>query len=278
MRSYPPAVRPVKTLRPRTPRAARAAEAPAVSAITLSVVVPIYNLSGALLDETFEELSTFRRRHGRNAELVLVDDGSGPETAARLESFAKRSAGVLLLRNEQNRGKGHAVARGLLESRGRLRVFTDADLAYPADEIDHIAATLEAGHDVAIACRVLPESRYVMSPAFFPYLYSRHVMSRIFNAAVRTTLIPDVLDSQAGLKGMTDAVARDVIPRLTISGFAFDVELLYCAHRRGYDIAQTPVLFRYDSEPSTMSFVRDAGSMLRDIARIRWNGALGRYA
>lgn len=278
MRSYPPAVRTVKTLRPRAPREVRTAHAPAASALALSVVVPVYNLAAPRLDEALEELSTFRRRHGHGAELILVDDGSEPGTVARLESFAKRAAGVVLLKNDGNRGKGFSVARGLLEARGRLRVFTDADLAYPADEIDHIAQTLEAGHDLAIACRVLPESRYLMSPAFFPYLYSRHVMSRIFNAAVRTALIPEILDSQAGLKGMTDVVARDVIPRLTISGFAFDVELLYAAHRRGYDIAQTPVFFRYDSEPSTMSFARDAGRMLRDIARIRWNGARGRYS
>ena len=255
----------------------RAAYAPAASSLTLSVVVPVYNLAGTLLDDSLDELATFRRRHGRGAELILVDDGSAAETAGRLEAFARKSPGVVLLRNERNQGKGFSVARGLLEAKGRLRVFTDADLAYPADEIDHIAATLEDGHDLAIACRVLPESRYLMSPAFFPYLYSRHVSSRIFNLAVRTALIPDVLDSQAGLKGMTDVVARDVIPRLTIPGFAFDVELLYAAHRRGYHIAQTPVFFRYDSEPTTTRFVRDSVRMLRDLAHIRWNGALGRY-
>ncbi len=73
-------------------------------------------------------------------------------------------------------------------------------------------------------------------------------------------------------------VALDILPRLTVQGFAFDVELLYIAHRRGYAIAQTPVFFRYDSEPTTMRFLHDTVEMTADLARIRWNGARGRYA
>src|SRR3989454_9380003 len=70
-------------------------------------------------------------------------------------------------------------------ARGASRVFTDADLASPVAEIAKIVHHLEGGSDVAIACRVLPESRYLMSPSFFSYLYTRHVLSRVFNRVVR---------------------------------------------------------------------------------------------
>ena len=88
----------------------------------------------------------------------------------------------------------------------------------PSDLDAWSARRLEQGSDVVIACRVYPESRYDISPAFFRYLYTRHVMSRVFNWAVRHTLLPEILDTQAGLKGFTAAAAETVFPRLTIAG------------------------------------------------------------
>ena len=242
----------------------------------LSVIVPVYN-GAERLPAALADLSEFLAGSEDPIEVVLVDDGSDRATADLLDAFAAKEKGARVLRNERNRGKGYSVARGLREARGRYRVFTDADLAYPMDEVLELLPVLQSGSDIVVACRVLPESRYLMSPAFFRYLFTRHLMSRFFNLLVRLFLIPGMLDSQAGLKGMTAEAVDDVIPRLTIDGFAFDVELLYVAHRRGLRVAQAPVFFRYDSEPSTVSFIADALRMIRDLASIRWNDVRGRY-
>jgi dolichyl-phosphate beta-glucosyltransferase len=162
-------------------------------------------------------------------------------------------------------------------ARGAYRVFTDADLAYPTTEIDKILDALRGGADVAVACRVLPDSRYLMSPTFFSYLYTRHVMSRLFNALVRWTLIPRVRDTQAGLKGFTAAAAELVFPRVTIPRFGFDVEALFIARKFGLSIEQVAVNFRYDEEPTTVRFVKDAAEMARDLGRIRTNEWRRRY-
>jgi dolichyl-phosphate beta-glucosyltransferase len=219
--------------------------------------------------------------HGSAAELIIVDDCSGPETIRVIGNFCaaveEQDTPVRVLRNDRNRGKGFSVARGMLAARGALRVFTDADLAYPAEEIDAILDALEKGHDVAIACRVLRESRYVMSPAFFPYLFTRHLLSRAYNAFVRRLLVKTVLDSQAGLKGFTRAATDVIFPRLTIHRFGFDVECLYIAQRQGLRLAQVPVTFRYDDEPTTVSFVRDGTRMITDLGRITLNAWRGRY-
>src|SRR5256884_1060929 len=163
-------------------------------------------------------------------------------------------------------------------ARGARRVFTDADLAYPVAEIDAMVRELDGGADVAIACRVLPESRYLMSPSFFHYLYTRHLMSRLFNRVVRVALLPGILDTQAGLKAFTARAAELIFPRLTVAGFGFDVELLYIARKHGLRVRQTAVQYRYDDEPSTVRFAADAAAMLRDLARIRWNDWRGGYA
>ena len=245
--------------------------------IHLSLVVPVRN-GADRLGPHLETLRGFLSAASRRTELILVDDHSEPTAAGLLAQFGREQRGVTVLRNEANRGKGFSVARGMQAARGAYRVFTDADLAYPVEEIGKIVRQLEDGSDMAIACRVLPESRYLMSPSFFHYLYTRHLMSRMFNRVVRVSLLPGILDTQAGLKGFTARAGDLVFPRLTIPGFGFDLEVLYIARRHGLRITQTAVHYRYDDEPSTVRFVTDAAGMLRDLLAIRWNDWRGRYA
>ena len=244
--------------------------------IRLSIVVPVLN-GADRLPATLRALTAYLCAAPYSTELVVVDVGSGGETPALLEQVARETAGVTLVRHARNLGKGRAVARGMLAAQGRYRVFTDADLAYPLDQVDRIVATLESGADVAVACRVLPESRYVISPSFFHYLYSRHLVSRAFNRLVRGTLLPGILDTQAGLKGFTAAAAERCFARLTIPRFGFDIELLLIARRQGLAVRQVPVAYRYDSEPSTVHFLRDGATMVADLVRVRWNDLRGRY-
>ena len=243
----------------------------------LSIVVPSYN-NADRLPASLRALKAFCHALPFSWELVIVDDCSPDPKATRLlREFAAAEPGVTLLRNEPNQGKGFSVARGCLAARGKYRVFTDVDLAYPPSEIRLILHELEQGADVAIACRVHPDSTYIMNVGFFHYLYTRHIMSRVFNLIVRTLLLRDVLDTQAGLKGFTANAAEIIFPRLTINRFGFDVECLFIAQQHDLEIVQTPITFRYDSEPSTMNFARDAMSMIQDLVHIRVGGFRGRY-
>jgi dolichyl-phosphate beta-glucosyltransferase len=242
----------------------------------LALVVPIYHCTGHL-ERTLDELSSFLDDGSRSSQLILVNDrGTQPGVTERLRRFATRD-GVTLLENDRNRGKGFSVARGMLSAAARYRVFTDADLAYPLSQVWNVVSALERGADIAIACRVLPQSEYLMSSSYLRYLYTRHVMSRAFNRLVRLTLLPGVLDTQAGLKGFTAKAASEVFSRVSIAGFGFDVECLYVARLLGLRVEQVPVRFRYESEPSTVRFLKDARTMAADVARIRWRGWRGAY-
>jgi dolichyl-phosphate beta-glucosyltransferase len=251
---------------------------PTTDVPALSLVIPVYDAAN-LLPATLEAVDHFLTHASSRVEVLFVDDCSSEvETQVMLEDFARRRGDVRVLRNSRNRGKGYSVARGMLAARGRYRVFTDVDLAYPLDQVDRIVHELARGADVAIACRVLPESRYLMSPTFFHYLYTRHLMSRAFNRVVRALLLPGILDTQAGLKGFTAAAAELCFGRSTIPGFGFDVECLYIAQAHGLVIEQTAVNFRYDDEPTTVRFARDGRRMLRDIWQVRTNAWRGQYA
>jgi glycosyltransferase involved in cell wall biosynthesis len=242
----------------------------------LSIVIPTWN-GGDQLSATLTHLGDFRSRLQFQTEIVIVDDCSERSTARIAGDFADDNELTVVLRNEMNQGKGHAVARGMLHASGAYRIFVDSDLAYPSCQITKLLRALESGSDVAIACRVLPESRYVMSPTFFHYLYTRHLMSRFFNRLAQQVLLPGILDTQAGLKGFTAHAAQTIFSRQTLCGFGFDLECLFIARLHGLEIEQVPVDFYYSDEPSTISFARHGAEMLMDLVRVRRNGARGIY-
>jgi dolichyl-phosphate beta-glucosyltransferase len=251
---------------------------PSTDRPALSLVIPVYNAADQL-PATLDAVDSFVARYPASLEVVFVDDHSTElETQSILADFVRRRRYARVLRNDVNRGKGFSVTRGMLAARGRHRVFTDVDLAYPLDQVHRIVAQLEEGADMAIACRVLPDSRYLMSPSFFHYLYTRHLMSRAFNRVVQTFLLPGILDTQAGLKGFTAEAATLCFSRTTIPGFGFDIECLYIAQQHGLAIKQTAVHFRYDDEPTTVRFARDSNRMLQDIWKVKRNAWRGQYA
>lgn len=249
-----------------------------MSRVTLSLIFPVYN-GEAFLQSTLATSYAFLKTLPYDWEWLIVDDCSRDQSRRIAESFlgAIQDARVHLVRCNRNGGKGAAVRLGIREAQGDYIMFIDCDLAYPISEVAKILSFLEAGADVAIACRVLRESTFVMSPAFFPYLYTRHLLGRIFNWIVRLTLLPRILDTQAGLKGFRRDAAQAIFALQTIDRFSFDVELLFIAQRLGLRVDQVPIVFRYFEEPTTVRFIRDSITMVRDLVQMRLNAVLGRY-
>lgn len=242
----------------------------------LSIVIPTWN-GGSQLAATLAHLREFREGLEFPTEIVIVDDCSELSTARIVRTFADDNPMMVVLRNDTNRGKGHAVTRGMLQATGEYKIFVDSDLAYPSSQITKLLSALDSGSDVAIACRVLPESRYVMSPTFFHYLYTRHVLSRLFNRLAQWMLLPGIFDTQAGLKGFSAHAAQTVFSRQTLCGFGFDLESLVIARVHGLKIEQVPVDFYYNDEPSTISFARHGARMLMDLIRVHRNRKGGLY-
>jgi dolichyl-phosphate beta-glucosyltransferase len=242
----------------------------------LTLVIPVYN-GAERLPGAFSQISAFLAEQSYAWELIICDDHSAEPARQAIEQFVCAHPCTRVIRNEKNLGKGATVARGLQAGSGRYRVFTDADLAYPPEEVNAILRRLEAGADVAVACRVLRESRYEMSPSFFHYLYTRHLMSRMFNRLVRVFLLRGIYDTQAGLKGFSARAVETIFPRVTIPRFGFDVEALFIAQKHQLRIEQTPVHFRYDDEPTTVHFIRAASQMAADLLHVRVANWRGQY-
>ncbi len=240
---------------------------------SITIVIPAYNEEKRLGPTLSAVLSYLERGRWEFKEIVVVDDGSTDGTAALVESVSARNPSVRLLRNPGNRGKGYSVRQGVLHARGAWILFTDADLSTPIEELDKLLeACRREGAVVAVGSRALDRSLIaVRQPGF------REAAGRVFNLCVRLLTGLPFLDTQCGFKLFEANAAREIFRRQRISGFGFDVELLFIARLLGYRCTEAPVRWSH-SEGSTVSMLRASINMFLDLARIRWNQLAGRYA
>jgi len=119
-----------------------------------SIVIPAYNES-ARLGGTLERVLDYVHAQGWNAEVIVVNDGSRDNTAEIVKSFAAKDPILRLVENPGNRGKGYSVRNGMLNARGEILLFSDADLSSPIEEAPKLLAALDQGADIAIGSRWL---------------------------------------------------------------------------------------------------------------------------
>jgi dolichyl-phosphate beta-glucosyltransferase len=238
--------------------------------MTLSVIVPAYHAADTLRSQLPAFVSWLK---GKNIthELIVVDDGSGDERATEEVAYEN---GCVFIRLERNLGKGAAVRAGMLAAKGDFRIFTDADIPFEFDAVERFLDSLKDRRcDIAIGDRRLPESSY-----FSKITGTRKLGSLIFMFVVGRFVTTGLFDTQCGMKGFSSRAANDLFSVAQIDGFAFDVELLYIALKRRYDIKRLPVVFRSNHEESSASLIRHAPGMLMDLVKIKWNDLRGEYA
>ncbi len=252
-----------------------------VVAPELSIVIPAYNEEGRL----GRALSRIREYFaGRSVppgvapeislnqlEILIVDDGSKDGTARIAEEWTREMPGLRLVSNRENRGKGYSVRHGMLEARGRLALFTDADLSSPIEEIEKLLAAIAAGNDIAIGSRALDRSLISIHQS-----RHRELGGIVFNGLVRVVTGLPFHDTQCGFKLFRREPARIIFEQQRIKRFGFDPEILFLAKRHNLRIAEVPVRWAHD--PATkVQVLRDSLMMFRELVAIRTNWLLGRY-
>lgn len=226
----------------------------------VTVVIPAYNEQariGTTLVHTLDHLE----RHHPTGEVLVVDDGSSDDTARIVEEVSGGRARVL--RQPRNMGKGAAVRRGMLEARGDYALFMDADLSTPIEELEKVLAIARSGVDVVIGSRALADSDIRQRQPT-----ARELMGRGFNVIVRTLLLGGIHDTQCGFKLFNRRAAQSVFSRLTLDGFAFDVEALMLAKKLGFVVREVPVIW-YHAPNSKVSPVTDSAKMFADLVKLR---------
>ena len=233
-----------------------------------SIIIPAYNEENRL-PGTLEQLFRFLEKQPFASEIIVVENGSNDRTFEIAQKFANGQKNVHVLHNEQ-RGKGKAIQRRVLAASGEYIFLCDADLSMPVEEIRKFIPPQLENFDIAIASREAPGSVRYNEP------YYRHFTGRVFNTLIRLLVLPSLQDTQCGFKCIRAKVARDIFPYQTLTGWAFDVELLYIARHHGYQIAEIPIHWYFNAD-SKISVFRDSLRMFLDLLRIRRNALLGLY-
>ena len=233
----------------------------------LSIVIPAYNEAGRIAS-SLEAIQGYARAKGFPFEILVVDDGSADGTV----EIASRYAAVRVLRNGRNRGKGFSVRHGVLEARGELILFTDADLSAPIEEADKLLAVMESScADAVVGSRAL--QRELIGVHQSPF---REWGGRFFNLLVQIFTGLRIRDTQYGFKLFRRATTRPAFQLQRVERFGFDPEILFLIQRLGGKLVEVPV--RWNHNPATkVHYLRDSLHMTLDLVVLRWRALTGQY-
>jgi dolichyl-phosphate beta-glucosyltransferase len=227
----------------------------------ISLIIPAYNEEKRISAPLKKAISYMEEKYPSDYEIVVVDDGSSDDTVGTVKKIQADT--VRVIEQGMNKGKGAAVRRGMLESEGDYRIFTDADFSTPVEEVEKAMKYLESETDVFIGSRALDHSFVKKHQPFY-----REFMGKVFNKIVQVVVLWGIKDTQCGFKGLKSEAAKKIFSLAKFDGFSFDVELLYLARKLGYNISEVPVTW-YNDERTTVSAISDSAQMFLDIIRIK---------
>lgn len=239
--------------------------------LDLSIVIPAYN-EERRLPRTLDSIFSYLEARPCRAEIIVVDDGSSDRTSEIVGARGQKHPELRLVSNEGNRGKGFSVRHGMLEARGEIMLFSDADLSTPIEEADKLLAALrEQGYDAAIGSRAVNRSLIEVHQSAI-----RELAGIFFNRLVRWIMGIGFSDTQCGFKAFRRERARIIFEQQRIERFGFDPEILFLAKRNGLRVAEVPVRWSHDAA-TKVNVAGDGLRMFMDLLLIRWNAMRGYY-
>ena len=217
----------------------------------LSVVMPLYHLA-ATAEANLRDVADLFERHGVRAELVPVDDGSDDGTDRILATYAEAtppdwatSLQHVTIRPvicRRNGGKGAALRAGYEASTGEYVMLLDGDLDIkPRQTPAFFSAIVSTGADIVVGSKRHPRSKV-------QYPWHRRIVSFCYFTFVRWFIGLPITDTQTGMKLFKRGVLGEALDRMLVKTYAFDLELLAIAARRGAKITEAPVVIRFGSK------------------------------
>lgn len=234
----------------------------------LSIIIPAYN-EESRLPRTLEQIFSFLNKQNFSFEVLVVENGSLDRTFDVAKEYQISHPSLIVLKEEQ-RGKGNAVRRGMLEAKGEYRFICDADLSMPIEEVAKFLPPQLTDFDIAIGSREAPGAIRYNEPSY------RHLGGRAINFLIQTLILSGLNDTQCGFKCFRAETAENLFRQQTLTGWSFDIEILYLARRKKLRIKEIPIDWHFYAD-SKVNAIRDALRMISDIFRIHINALLGKY-
>ncbi len=230
----------------------------------VTVVIPVYNEEKRITD-TARVLDSFLKDTFDDYEIIFSNDGSTDNTLSLAKDIESQYEKIKCVSYDTNKGKGGAVRNGILASDSDYVFYTDCDLAYGTDVIKRgVDLFVQKNPDVVIGSRNLDKESYEN------YTFMRKLMSKVYFKMIALVSGFSHSDSQCGFKGFKTSVAHNVFKECVIDSFAFDLEALIKAEKKGYTVAEMPVkILNHNENDSKVRPVRDTLKMLKDIRKIK---------
>ena len=233
----------------------------------ISVIVPAYN-EEKRIEKTIMAIYETLLKQDDGFEIVVVNDGSCDQTEQVVKGL--ENAHIRLVSYEINKGKGGAVKCGIDHAKGDYILFTDADLPYPPENIEKAKKLLEKDVDVVLGIRQKSQTGQ-------KYPWYRTVMSKGFGFFVQSVLRLKEKDTQCGFKGFRKEAAREIFKRVHLTGWGFDVETIFVAHKLGLTIGRLEVLLFHENKNSKINVIKTTLSMMREVFQVKKNNKEGLY-
>ncbi len=229
---------------------------------SLSIVVPVYKQEKTV-QRNVKKIESSLISLGLPFEVIVVIDGIVDKSHENVNKINSKK--IKVISYTINQGKGHAVRTGMLQAKGSIVGFIDG-----GTDVDPEGLTMLLNHmiwydaDIIVGSKLHPVSQ-VDYPLF------RKILSWGYRNIIRFMFGLRVRDTQVGIKLFKRKVVEDVLPRLLIKRFAFDIEVLAVAYSRGFKrIYEAPVRLNFDkmSSITNRSFWRVVVYMLIDTLAV----------
>lgn len=205
----------------------------------ISVIMPAYNERN--LFENVLEVKKSLSSSFKNFEIIVVNDGSDIRFHQEFENLKKiHSKNIHLISYPKNVGKSYALKQGFLNSKGDFIVFLDSGLELSPDHIKEFYEILKKC-DVVIGSK-----RHKNSELKYPMF--RRLMSFFYQKLIRILFNLNLKDTQVGIKMFKREVLSEVMPKMLVKKYAFDIELLALAEKKGFKIVEAPIKMNFKLE------------------------------
>ena len=232
----------------------------------LSIIIPAFEES-LKIENDIILADRFIEENNLKGEIIVVDDGSRDDTFdAAMNSRGKLKSNLIVLKNGKNLGKGGAVKRGILSSKGDLVLYQDAGATVPMhNALAGMELITKGRSDMAIGSRKLPDSKILKKQE-----PDRALISKIFKFLMKIFFreLSVFTDTQCGYKIYNGKIAREIYSELETSGFIFEIEILLRALRKNYRVVEFPVEWSCDRD-SRITLLKSPWKVISELNLIR---------
>lgn len=231
-----------------------------MSPVKLSIVIPAYKEERTIIS-TVNGIDAVLTTLNVDYEIICVVDGRVDRTYENVSKI--KNSHLRVLSYDKNLGKGHAVRFGMEQAKGEVVGFVDANGINPRS-----IPMLLQHFNWYKADIIVGSKRHPVSKVHYPWL--RRILSWGYQMLIRVLFDLEIRDTQVGAKLFKKSVITKVLPLLLVKDFAFDIELLAVAKRKGFkNIYESPIELELSANKDTSTIF--SKGFIRNVIRMMWD-------